>query len=72
MADEENRCISFFVHMSKSFVKVGDKIKAGCIIGLTGKKGTIFPHLHVEYKEMRSRKMIWPTPSLKTVEDIKK
>ncbi|WP_120497346.1 M23 family metallopeptidase [Kiloniella sp. EL199] len=71
VAGKEKPMYFFFVHMSKSFVKVGDKIKAGCIIGLTGKKGTIFPHLHVEYKEMRGRKNIRPTPSLKTIADIK-
>ena len=71
VADEEKPMYFLFLHMSKSFVKVGDKINAGCIIGLTGKKGTIFPHLHVEYKEMRGKKSIWATPSLKTVADIK-
>lgn len=43
---------AFFMvaHMSKIFVKVGDNVQPGCKIGLTGKKGTIHPHLHVEYR----------------------
>ncbi len=61
-----------FLHMSKSFVKAGDKVQIGCVVGLTGKKGTIFPHLHVEYKEIPSGWNRRPTPSLKTVAEIKK
>ncbi|MFD2205791.1 M23 family metallopeptidase [Kiloniella antarctica] len=61
-----------FLHMSKSFVKAGDKVQIGCVVGLTGKKGTIFPHLHVEYKEIPSGSYRRPTPSLKTVAEIKK
>lgn len=60
-----------FLHMSKSFVKAGDKVQIGCVVGLTGKKGTIFPHLHVEYKEFQKGAYRQPTPSLKTVAEIK-
>ncbi|WP_419905052.1 M23 family metallopeptidase [Kiloniella sp.] len=61
-----------FLHMSKSFVKAGDKVQIGCVIGLSGKKGTIFPHLHVEYKEYQQGAYRQPTPALKTIAEIKK
>ncbi len=53
-----NKDNAFFMfgHMSKSLVKVGDKIRVGCKIGFTGKKNTIFPHLHVEYRESATAK----------------
>ena len=64
---------AFFMvaHMSKSFVAVGDTVQPGCKIGLTGKKGTIHPHLHVEYRvgEAAAQKL---TSYAKAVSEIKR
>ncbi len=58
-----------FGHMSKSFVNVGDKVQVGCKIGLTGKKATIYPHLHVEYREEQNARPRL-TPASKTIAGI--
>ncbi|XPV75847.1 MAG: M23 family metallopeptidase [Desulfovibrio sp.] len=45
--DHGNGVVSMYFHLSKSLVKVGDKVKKGDVFGLTGKTGRITgPHLH--------------------------
>lgn len=48
----ENGMITDYGHLSKIFVKKGDKIKKGDLIGMVGNTGfSTGPHLHFEIKE---------------------
>lgn len=40
-----------FLHLNTSYVRVGDSIIQGCLIGLSGQTGTGSPHLHVEVRD---------------------
>jgi hypothetical protein len=42
------------MHTSISFVKTGDRVTTGCLIGRSGKTGTKDPHLHVETRQGRN------------------
>ncbi len=44
-----NGSVSRYLHLSRRYVKVGDKVSKGDLIGLTGNSGqTTGPHLHLE------------------------
>ncbi len=48
VVDHGNEIYSLYLHQSKIFVKVGEKVKKGQIIGLVGKTGNANgPHLHL-------------------------
>jgi len=42
------------LHMSESYVKLGDKVQVGCVLGRSGSKGTIQEHVHFESKKYLS------------------
>jgi murein DD-endopeptidase MepM/ murein hydrolase activator NlpD len=45
---------AILAHGSKSFVKIGDKVKAGQVIGKSGAEGNVSgPHLHFEVQTSR-------------------
>lgn len=49
--DHGNGLYSCYFHMSKFFVKVGDIVKQGEVLGLSGKSGRVTgPHLHFSFK----------------------
>lgn len=41
------------MHTSSSYLKVGDRVTVGCIVGKSGQAGTDAPHLHVETRTGR-------------------
>ena len=42
--------VIFYSHLDSTTLIVGDKVEIGTLIGLSGKKGTTAPHLHLEYR----------------------
>ena len=49
-----NTYYAILAHGSKSFVKIGDKVKAGQVIGKSGAEGNVSgPHLHFEVQTSR-------------------
>ena len=44
-------CLTIYGHLTKPYVQIGDKVKGGDRIGLTGNTGfSTAPHLHFEYR----------------------
>lgn len=64
LEDVEMGNIHVFAHMSRIDVKVGDHIKLGQILGVTGNTGrkTTAPHLHYEVITFRQPNKLKPTP----------
>lgn len=51
-AKHEGGYLSIYAHLSQIFVKVGDKLKAGHVIGKSGNTGySTGPHLHFELRK---------------------
>lgn len=49
--DHGRGAYSYYSHMSKSFVKKGQKVKKGEVLGLSGKTGRVTgPHLHYAFR----------------------
>ncbi len=56
-----------YCHLSKQTVKRGDKISAGCQIGLSGNSGrSSGPHLHYRIDDLSQKMPVDPAPFLRT------
>lgn len=48
--DDEQKCASWYCHLSENSVSIGDRVKAGQVIGRMGKTGNVTgPHLHLNF-----------------------
>ncbi len=47
---ENENIVIFYSHLDSTTLSVGDEVEIGTLIGLSGKKGTKAPHLHLEYR----------------------
>lgn len=49
-----------FVHLGQVTSFVGQQVRAGDVIGVTGRSGGVAPHLHLEIRELPSGRLVDP------------
>lgn len=48
--DDEQKCATWYCHLSENSVSIGDRVKPGQVIGKMGKTGNVTgPHLHLNF-----------------------